>query len=235
MGQSVQHATSASVKKASSKLKNLGQGLGKGITKMKKDTSEASSNFKAKIQSQKAGSTKSKNPTSPTKGEPLLDISDVDSDIDDLDTQQFLEDPAIKKYKNSFKPLDTSETIPRTCRFSYISNRLADYAQEQLALLEAPNYTVYFVTGMAKGENMPSLKTSERLRLRWSSKKTLKKLFFIHLGVKNNIYISRLMSSLSEETKSKLIKCTKTKSLEKYGHNSKLPLPIDLANYDKNV
>jgi len=146
--------------------------------------------------------------TSPTNGEPLLDLSDDESDIDDSDSQ-FLEDPVLKKYKNSFKHIGndpenvpifmlTARDLPSEKLINYedISNRLADYAQEQLALIEPPNYNIYFVAGMAKGEHLPSVKTSERLRLRWSSKKTLKKLFFIHLGVKNNIYITRLMASM---------------------------------------
>jgi len=59
----------------------------------------------------------------------------------------------------------TARDLPSEKLINYedISNRLADYAQEQLALLEAPNYTVYFVTGMAKGENMPSVSESSIL------------------------------------------------------------------------
>merc|ERR1712127_971358 len=57
-----------------------------------------------------AGSTKSK--TSPTNGEPLLDLSDDESDIDDSDSQ-FLEDPVLKKYKNSFKHIGNDpENVP---------------------------------------------------------------------------------------------------------------------------
>ena len=53
----------------------------------------------------------------------------------------------------------TARDLPSEKLINYedISNRLADYAQEQLALLDAPNYTVYFVAGMAKGDHLPSV------------------------------------------------------------------------------
>ena len=53
----------------------------------------------------------------------------------------------------------TARDLPSEKLINYedISNRLADYAQEQLALIEAPNYIIYFVAGMAKGEHLPSV------------------------------------------------------------------------------